>query len=167
MTRLDCFVASAFRLRSPSFGGRGRSLSFDGRVALPALVVAANAGTHQPSMPLMRSLWPSFGLTMNIGGYGSRIALAALACPGRRLRLIRFSNSREGVCQRSRGARRPRFCKKPFAQEKRAQGMPGGQRTRRWSNGPRNLPSKPRSLRRCWVARVARLAWKAGGRPSH
>jgi hypothetical protein len=27
---------------------------------------------------------PGFGLTMNIGGYGFRIALAALACPGRR-----------------------------------------------------------------------------------
>src|SRR5258708_268417 len=31
--RLDCFVASTFRLRSASFGGRGRSLSSGGRVA--------------------------------------------------------------------------------------------------------------------------------------
>src|SRR2546430_9771122 len=30
---LDCFVAFAFRLRSASFGGRGRSLSYDGQVA--------------------------------------------------------------------------------------------------------------------------------------
>src|SRR5260370_7093582 len=29
------------------------------------------------------------------------------------------------------------------------------------------LPSKPRLLQRYWVARFARLAWKAGGRPSH
>src|ERR1700682_3484664 len=32
-TVLDCFVASAFLLRSPSFGGRGRSLSYGGQVA--------------------------------------------------------------------------------------------------------------------------------------
>jgi hypothetical protein len=31
--KLDCFVASAFRLRSASFGGRGRSLSYGGQVA--------------------------------------------------------------------------------------------------------------------------------------
>jgi hypothetical protein len=30
---MDCFVASAFRLRSASFGGRGRSLSYGGQVA--------------------------------------------------------------------------------------------------------------------------------------
>src|ERR1700686_1316003 len=30
---LDCFVASAFHLRSASFGGRGRSWSYGGQVA--------------------------------------------------------------------------------------------------------------------------------------
>jgi hypothetical protein len=30
---MDCFVASAFRLRSASFGGRSRSSSYGGQVA--------------------------------------------------------------------------------------------------------------------------------------
>src|SRR5258706_7436854 len=49
-------------------------------------------------------------------------------------------------------------CKIRSPRKQRAQGMPGARCARRWSNGPRDLPSKPRSLRRCWVARVARLA---------
>ncbi|MDE5457751.1 hypothetical protein GWE18_34055, partial [Bradyrhizobium sp. CSA112] len=40
-------------------------------------------------------------------------------------------------------------------------------RTRRWGNGP-GLPSKQAALATALLnARFARLAWKAGGRPSH
>jgi hypothetical protein len=39
---------------------------------------------------------------------------------------------------------------------------------RRWSNGLPGGPSKQAALATAlFVARVARLAWKAGGRPSH
>src|SRR5258707_5535004 len=46
----------------------------------------------------------------------------------------------------------------PPSKNSEGAGNAGRRCTRRWSNGPRDLPSKPRSLRRYWVARVARLA---------
>ena len=43
----------------------------------------------------------------------------------------------------------------------------GAGRVRRWGNGPRG-PSKQAALASALLmARVARLAWKASGRPSH
>ena len=45
--------------------------------------------------------------------------------------------------------------------------MPGACCTRRWGNGLPRRPSKQAALATAlFVARVARLAWKAGGRPS-
>src|SRR5712691_4166112 len=41
-------------------------------------------------------LWAQPGVTTDVGGYGSRIALAALARPGRRRILIRFSKQPGG-----------------------------------------------------------------------
>src|SRR5260370_17099349 len=59
--RLDCFVASAFRLRSSSFGGRSRSLSYGGQVAPPQEVVIVRLDRtiqYPAASPLVsRPLW--------------------------------------------------------------------------------------------------------------
>jgi hypothetical protein len=56
-SELDCFVASAFLLRSPSFGGRGRSLSYGGQVAPRNDVDATphSRGARRPSFCKNRS----------------------------------------------------------------------------------------------------------------
>ena len=58
---MDCFVASAFRLRSATFGGRGRSLSYGGQVA-PRNDGTPNSNTTPRSRGAMR---PSFAKTVS------------------------------------------------------------------------------------------------------
>src|ERR1700693_6344939 len=53
-------------------------------------VVPAKAGTHNHRCVLLRPLVAPASQNTNIGGYGSRIALAALTCPGRRRSRLRL-----------------------------------------------------------------------------
>jgi hypothetical protein len=60
-TLMDYFVVSAFRLRSASFGGRSRSLSYGGRVASPqgAVIVRLDRTIQYASASqfILRRLW--------------------------------------------------------------------------------------------------------------
>src|ERR1700721_1839801 len=93
--------------------------------------------------------------------------IAGWSCVGTRgfnVATLAMTSLQFQICVRPRSAMRPSYAR-TSRPKVRAWGMPGARRTRRWSNGPRGLPGKPRSLRRC-LGRVARLGWEAGGRPS-